>query len=368
MAMTFAIVLAFVVTAVPLSDLGSSESAADDSSFTITDGNNCTFEFDGAVSKLVVFGYAACVTIAETGNIDKIIGADTYSQYNYYSDSRLETLNAYNLGSPYAKDFTAVETWLLQQVQDGNFDKEKDAVIITSSSSANANLIPALKEDGFVNVLFWGKLADYSGMINCVDSISQIAAGKTNNVKTQVDTIYGDVKSDVNSRNGETVPYIYLWYDSTNGIEIGTDACLGSSMLNAAGGDNIASDAQDTSGGFWYGGTSGLIQYLDTNPNAIIFIADNFNMTGEQFCTEYLGGDTSHYVYVMEKNWNNYCLDSVKGLQTATEFFGTYVDSGNDNGNSNSNVTMYAVIVAIIIVVAVVGIGYYMYNKKKKDM
>jgi ABC-type Fe3+-hydroxamate transport system substrate-binding protein len=357
------LVLSFLVVSIPISSLDSSADTSTSSSFTVTDGNGNTFTFDGAVDHVVIFGYAATLTVAETGNISKIIACDMYSQYSYYSDSRLATLNAYNLGSPYTSDFSSVETWLLQAVEDGSFDKEKDAVILTSSTNANTILRADLISYGFKNVLFWGTPTNYSDLVNCVSSVAKIAGGVDNTVSSQVQSIYDNVTAEVSGRDKQD--YVYLYYSSTSGVGIGTDSCLGSSMINAAGGNNILpDDVTATSGGIYYGGTSYLIQLLENNPDTVIFIASNFKMTAEEFATTYLGGSDAFNIVVMGNNWNNYCLDSVLGLQTVSDYF---ADMQKTSGTSDSNdYSVMYIVAAAIIVLIIVGAAVYVTKKHSK--
>ncbi len=310
-------------------------SDAGSASFSVTDFNGKTVAFDGPVEHIVVFGYAAAVTIAETGNVSKIVGADQYSQYDYYKDERLKDLSAYNLGNPYAADFSAVTTWLYKQVEDGNFDKENDAVIITSSTKANTVLRPELEENGFKRVLFWGTMYDYSVMVDCVDSIAKIAGGTNNPVSKQARQLYEEALGKTASMTSK-VPYIYVWKDSSKGIGIGNDNSIGSSMIICAGGENMApKDMEYTSGGFYFGGDDYFVRLVEKHPEAVIAVAYNFNMTAQEFADAYMGGKNADKVLVMEKNWNNYCLDSIKGLAPVHRFLAKDPFTVTDlNGNT----------------------------------
>lgn len=353
-----------VLSSVGVASMCLDTAAAADTSFTVTDYNGKTFSFDGPVEHIVVFGYAATLTITEAGGINKIIACDKYSVYDYYKDERLKNLNAYDLGSPYGTDFSGMRTWLLKAVENGDFDKENDAIIITGSSALNTNLRPQLESDGFKRILFWGTLNDYDDMITCVDSIAKIAAGVDNPVSSEAKQIYEDVLDEVSKRE-KRVDFVYLWYSASNGIGVGDNTTLGSSLIIAAGGNNVAPSETTTSGGFYYGGTSYLLSILEDNPNAVIFLANNFNKNAAEFSAEYLGGSTSYNILVMEGNWNNYCLDSVKGLQNVSKYIAEVSgQEPNQDGDGNNN-TMYYVLAAVIVII-VLGVAAYAIVSRKK--
>lgn len=360
-------IIAIVVLSLALS-LGSFQMMVDDNadaadtSFQITDGTGTTYTFNELPEHIVTFGFATTLTIAEAGAIDKIIACDQYSQYTYYKDERLKDLDAHDLGSPFTNDWTATITWLLQAVESGDFDLEKDVVVGTNSTKVNTVLKPALLELGFKNILFWGTFSEYSGLVDCVESLTMLAAGENNKMQVEIESIW-DASKDTEKG---IVDFIYLWYSSSNGIGIGINSALGASMAIAAGGTNIAADAVPSSGSFRYGGDAEFIQYLEDNPKAVVLLADNFEMTAEEFDEKYLGGSDAYNIYVMGVNWNNYCMDSIEGLATLSEYFQTVSDKNNPDDGGDNILIYIAVIIAAIIVIA--GVVYYFTAVRKKNV
>ena len=128
-------------------------------------------------------------------------------------------------------------------------------------------------------------------------------------------------------------------------------------MVIAAGGRNIASDVVPTSGHFAYNGINQVVQYLESNPGAVVFVADNYvntkdGETAEQakkrFIANELNGNTGYPVYIMEKNWNNYCLDSVLGLTTISDYMKS-LSPKEDDGSDSDSVAPYVVVTIIVL-------------------
>lgn len=340
--------------------IGDDISSAEGTGFSVTDGNGKTFDFDAPVNRVITFGYATTLTVVQAAGVDKVIACDKYSQYNYYKDDRLKNLNAVDFGSPFIKDGTALEASIVQLANEGKFDKEKDAILTTNSSSINTLLYPLLKDDGFKNLLFWGTFDDYSGLVDCVGSIATVVGGANNPIKKTADETYANAKANVPT---ERVNFIYLWYSASNGHGIGADNALGSSMITAAGGKNIASGITPTSGAFAYNGINQVIQYLENNPKSVIFLADNYvdtksgetvEQAKERFIQNELSGNTMYPVYIMEKNWNNYCLDSINGLTTVNEYLRSVEFTDEDTSNGLNVVSVISIAAVAITAIAVV--------------
>ena len=353
------LVLALFITGlVPV--IGAEDSSADGASFSIKDGEGKSFNFNGPVKRVITFGFATTLTVVQASGPEKVVACDKYSQYDYYKDDRLRDLRADDLGSPFIKEGTAMEAMIVQLVSDGKFDKEEDAILATNSTSIKNYLYPLLEKDGFKNLLFWGTFDDYSGLVDCVSSIAKVAGGVDNYVSKKAEEVYADALSNVPS---ERTGFIYLWNSSSKGLGIGDDHALGSSMVIAAGGRNIASDVVPTSGHFAYNGINQVVQYLESNPGAVVFVADNYvntkdGETAEQakkrFIANELNGNTGYPVYIMEKNWNNYCLDSVLGLTTISDYMKSLSPKEGD-GPDYDSIAPY--VVATIIVLATIAVA-----------
>ena len=296
-----------------------------DESFTITDGKGNTFNFSKPADHLITLGYANTLTVAQTGNVQKIIGCDNYSMYDYYKDENLSYLteaNVHNIGSPYTSDTSAFQTFVLQATKDGKFNKDTDAIIITSATSFYNSCYQTLTGYGY-KVLFWGTMNDYSTMIDCVDSIATIAGGTNNPVSKEAKEIW-DTVTDKVQNNTVDKKFIYLWYDSSKGFGVGNGSSLGGSMLKAAGGTNLEEANSQASGGFYYGGESYYLQIIRDNPDALVFMAYNSSNSFDNLVKMAKLENIPNTIYPMEKDWNNYCINGIRGLNAVYDIFHSF--------------------------------------------
>lgn len=321
--------------------------------FTVTDTNGNTFSFDGAVDHIVTVGYGATLTVAETGNVDKLVAVDKYSTLDYTKDDRLSGLKAYDLGSPFKSNYDGIEQWLLNAVESGNFDKAKDAVIFTTYSGLNNTLRQTLLDDGFVNVLFFGNIDSFADLMGCVDDIAKIAAGTGNKVSSQMKETYDRVTSSV-KENGPAGEFIYLYYMKSRGIGAGTGTSLGGAIIETAGGTNIVPDMEQSAlyGGCYYGGDSYYVNLLADHPDAAVFLG-NFDITPEEFRAKYLGGEQSFRIYAMQKDWNNYCPEAVNCLGTINSYLSEGSAEGQDDDSGDDGIPAYAIGIALVLVVGI---------------
>ncbi len=282
-------------------------------SFTITDGTGEIFEYDRPTEHIVTMGYASTLTVAMLGNIDKIIATDSYSTYDYTKDERLKDLEAENMGSIYSSSNNdKIATQFIQWVESGDMNLD-DTIILTTYSNAKV-LRETLNREGFTNVLVYLTITDYEQIIDFVESMSLIVTGKTSkivddmrHVKETIDDGLKDVETKAKG--------LGVWYTASSGaFTVGNTGSITVSLIEAAGGENIAYDP--SKGSPTYGDVSTIIQKMEANRDAVIFLPNSYikDHTIAEFRNTVLGGDTSIRILGMEQNWNNYCPDAMEGL------------------------------------------------------
>jgi len=334
---------------------------------TITDGTGKTFTYSEPTQHIVTMGYASTLTVAMLGEIDKIVATDTYSTYSYTNDPRLADLSAANLGSMYSSaNNSTIVTTLVQMVGDGKLSLN-DTIVLTSYSNAVTlrDGPDGLAEKGFTHVLIYGipssPITSYTQIVNFVKDMSIIVTGSISPI---VDNM-GATKTAVDeglANTTEKTPALFVWYNQSSGFSVGNTGSIAVSLIDAAGGVNIAYDQSNSA--TTYGNESTIVQLMADNPNTVIFLQDTYIKGGKtvsDFRQDVLGGEESIKIVVVNSNWNNYDPDAADGLIAFASALHPDQFGGNDDtgdGSSSSNLALYAV-AGIIAVIVILGCAYF---------
>ncbi|MDR0888008.1 MAG: hypothetical protein LBM39_02335 [Candidatus Methanoplasma sp.] len=350
-----------IITVMALAFVGFAAFAADSSDAadpkTVTDGEGVSFEYTKPTDHIVTMGYASTLTVARLGAIDKIVGVDPYSTYDYTKDERLKELNATDLGSIYsASNNDKIVAQLLQWVEAGKFHTD-DTVILTAYTNALV-LRTLLTDAGFTHVLVYRTITDYDNVVKFVNDLSIIITGDTSKLVKDMeavkDTVEDGLKSVTTKTKGLTV-----WYSAPSGaFSVGNTGSIAASLLESAGGDNIAYDSGKNS---QYGDKNLIVQLLDDNDKDVVIFLSNVYLndhTIDDFRNGVLGGDRSIKIVVLKPTWNNYCPDASEGLWAiASALYPDIFDAetqpeADDTPESGSDT--YLIIGAIVVVIVVV--------------
>ena len=347
-----AVIIAMVVSVVPVS-----VDAAEDEGFDVKfnlKGTDYTTHFDGPVDKVVVFGYAAALTVLDTDQVDKLYACDKYADDAYKEkgmtrESKLvANLSSANVDSIYA--------FLVQALQSGELT-EDSAIILTTMTTPSAALIPDLKEAGFKHIVFYGSMTEYADLIQCVKEIEMIV-GSTKDLYKNMQYIcdkLADLLQDVPKKDA-----LFVWYSPSNGWGYGNTGSLSVTMINAGGGNNLGYTPGNTSGIIY--NEAGVVQKLSDSPQAVIFLDDgyirSYGGSVDQFVDTVLGGNQGeHIICVSEHAWNNYCPESADGLwKMAHVMHPDIVDADvpvyTDAGGNDGNIVLYVGVGVGVVVIA----------------
>jgi len=283
------------------------------SPITITDGTGRSFVYTEPTEHVVTMGYASTLTVAMMGEISKIIAVDTYSTYSYTKDDRLKDLNAMDMGSIYtASNNDKIATQFLQWVDDNKMSLH-DTIILTAYSNAIV-LRDQLNSYGFDHVLVYLSVTTYDQIVDFVRSISIIVTGGTSTIADNMKL----VKLTIDERlagTAEKAKGLGVWYtESTGEFSVGNSGSITVSLIEAAGGINVAYDPSVSS--TTYGNASTIIQLVAANPNLVIFLPSSYmkNHTVSDFRDDILGGYMGVTLIPVDANWNNYDPDAADGL------------------------------------------------------
>lgn len=360
-AATIIAALLLVVPAVGGSD-------AEDTGFDIVDGMGDTFHFDGPAERIVTSGYAATLTVADAGAIDKIVAVDKYSTYEGSGDEKLKDLDAVDLGSFYGtSNDSGIRTELINMVENGTLTLDDPIILINYDD--NESLRDILRGDGFTKVLMWGEASSYDTVMDAVRDVSMIVTGTEpesvqhmESTVTQIQEGVADIPDD------EKAKALYVWYYS-KAFTIGSESIMGS-MLDICGANNIGfREGVDR-----YGDSAEIVNLLEQNPGTVIFVSDSYFSGGgtiESFREEVLGGDQTFKVVPMGAQWNNCCPESADGLMAIAQnlypdIFGEYGDGeqGEDSGETGDDLPVAYIVAAIIIVIIVIAaVAIYLRRK-----
>ncbi len=355
-------VLAVVILCAPLAMMDTEA----DTSFEVTDQTGRTFQYDGPSEHFVSTGYAVTHTLYQLGVIDKIVATDQYGSKEYaessQGDKTLGDLNAINLGSMFSNDcIDTFKTTLPQLVEKGVMNLD-DTVILTTSSKIY-DIRAELEKLGFTHVLIYKEFKTYDDIISMMETLSLTSKGVVDDRVSEMKR----VATEISDATKDAVPAkaLYVWYNST-GLAVGNTGIM-SSMLEICNAEQIGLDTSIDKG--YYGSDVDLIQLIEKNRDAIIFLNNSYLTAGHtigEFRDKYLGGDTTIGIVAMGPLWNNYCIESMDGLREISkalypDIFGEsdLVDYGS---NGESNIMLYLA-VGVIVLVAIAGIAVYILKK-----
>ena len=326
---------------------------------TITDGTGRTFEYTEPTEHIVTMGYASTLTVAMLGEIDKIIAVDNYSTYEYTGDGRLKDLDAKNMGSIYtASNNDLIITQFVQWVDEGKMSLH-DTIILTTYTNANF-LREELNKRGFDKVLVYLSITEYDQVVDFVRSMSIIVTGEVSSIVSDMELAKKTIDERLEGVT-EKAKGLGVWYSTTLGLQVNNTGSLTVSLIEAAGGINVAYDPSISAAR--YGDATTVVQMVGANPGVVIFLSDTYLLENKpsDFTKNILGGDESIPVIIVNSNWNNYDPDAAEGLWAfACALYPDLFEgpAPHTDEPSDSNMLLYAV-VGIAVVLILLGVAYF---------
>lgn len=357
--MRTALIAAIAVAAMLASVLAVCDVDGADSGFDVTDGEGRTFHFDSAAERIVTSGYAATVTVADAGHLDKIIATDKYSTYEQSGDEKLKDLNAVDLGSFYGtSNDDGILVSLVNLVESGKMTRDDPIILINYDD--NESLRAMLVESGFTKVLMWGEASSYQTVIDVVTAVSMIVSGSEPESLQHMNETISEVTAGVDGIDDDSrTKALAVWYYNKEFV-ISSEGIMGS-MLSMCNADNIGYRA----GVDRYGDKALIVSLLEQNPGTIVFVNNSYFSAGntlDDFYEEMFNGDRSVTVVPMGAQWNNCCPESADGLMSIAqclypEVFGEYqgeigLPSRDAPDDGSGSMTAYVVLGVVIVIVA----------------
>lgn len=269
--------------------------------------------FDGPTDKIVVFGYAAALTVLDTGKVSKLYACDKYGD-DAFAEKGLSRGDCKLIPNLSSTNVEAIKTQLIQAVDAGELSLN-DTIVLTTMTSAADSVRSKLAAAGFTHVIFYGSMETYDDIIKCIKEIEQIV-GSDKDLYKNMQTICNEVNEKVGS--AEKKDALFVWYSPTDGWGYGNKGSLSVSMINVGGGNNLGYNASSSSSIIY--DKSAVVQKMNDSPECIVFLDSgyirSYEGTVEKFVEEVMGGDMGkHTICIVEHAWNNYCPESADGLK-----------------------------------------------------
>ena len=360
--MAAAFVLVFAFTALMVIPVGDDSSASD--SFSVTDGRGTTVDFDEVASHVVTCGKGPTATVIQLGQLDKLVVCDSYSKNGTESvfddlKKKIEDGKVKADGNVYSSGLAAFKTNVIDAAdteKGGTFDKEKDVIILTASAANNDSLKSYFSDAGFKKILVWDSITEYSQIIDFATAVSKVLTGSVSDNVEEMKLVKDTIAEGLEDHNVTVkTKALYIRISSSN-YAIGNSGSLTTSMIDAAGGNNLGYDTGKASPTYTVS-KSELTTIRESNGSDKIVVFLDTTVTDEYLANIQDAMGTNNTTYVkLDGLWNNYSIDSKNGVWTmACALYPDYFsgDVPTVNSDKDSNIILYAAVGGGVAVVAI---------------
>ena len=346
------------------------DSSADDS-FTVKDGRGTEVTFDKPVEHIVTCGKGPTATVIQLGQLDKLVVCDSYSKNGTEKvfeplKKKIEDGSVKADGNVYSSGLAAFKTNVIDAAdtaKGGKFVKESDVIVLTASVANNNALKEYFAGEGFKKILVWDSITEYDQIIDFAKAVSMSLTGEVTNEVKSMELVKKTISDKLEAEHITTVEKkvksVYIRISSGN-YALGNTNSLTTSMIDAAGGNNIAFDNAKAKPTYTVSPAE-LTEMRSANEGKIIVFLDNTVNEDKQseLKNTIMGSENTTYV-ILDGLWNNYSIDSKDGVWTMAcamypDYFSGDVPTVKDT--EEKNIFLYAVIggaVAVVVLVAAV--------------
>ena len=346
------------------------DSSADDS-FTVKDGRGTEVTFDKPVEHIVTCGKGPTATVIQLGQLDKLVVCDSYSKNGTEKvfeplKKKIEDGSVKADGNVYSSGLAAFKTNVIDSAdveKDGKFVKESDVIILTASVANNNSLKTYFADAGFKKILVWDSITEYDQIIDFAKAVSMVLTGKVaNEVKSMelVKKTIGDkLEAEQITTAEKKTKSIYIRISSGN-YALGNAESLTTSMIAAAGGNNIAFDDGKAKPTYTVSPAELTQMRSDYEGKIVVFLDTTVTEDKQaELKNTIMGSENTTYV-ILDGLWNNYSIDSKDGVWTMAcamypDYFSGDVPTVKDA--DEKNIVLYMVIgcaAGVVLLVAAV--------------
>lgn len=346
------------------------DSSADDS-FTVKDGRGTEVKFDKPVEHIVTCGKGPTATVIQLGQLDKLVVCDSYSKTATEAvfeplKKKIEDGSVKADGNVYSSGLTAFKTNVIDSAdteKGGKFVKETDVIILTASVANNDALKTYFTGEGFKKILVWDSITEYDQIIDFAKAMSMSLTGKVANEVKSMELVKKTISDKLETEQITTaekkVKSIYIRISSGN-YALGNTNSLTTSMIDAAGGNNIAFNEGKAKPTYTVSPAELTQMRSDYEGKIVVFLDTTVTEDKQaELKNTIMGSDNTTYV-ILDGLWNNYSIDSKDGVWTMAcamypDYFSGDVPTVKDT--DNKNIVLYAAIggaAAVVILIAAV--------------
>lgn len=291
---------------------------SDGAGITVIDGVGTIITLDGPADRIITVGTGVTATVIGVGALDKISVCDSYAYVN--TDPVFDGLRALvdegkilAGGNIYSSGIDQLKKDIIyvSDPETGNFDTDKDVIVVTGSETYRNNIVPYLKENGFRNIMQWSDITEYTDIIGFAKTISAVCNGMTVKPVEDMEYTTNYVKDRLQEERPVPKDAFYVTF-SANVFKVGNKGSLANSMIIAAGGNSITMDPSQSASTY----ETNLTELVSEHPGCIVFVDNSIVSDRDKLSTlEAKIGDRA-VIVPLQSIWNNYTLKSAEGLWT----------------------------------------------------
>ena len=333
------------------------DSSADDS-FTVKDGRGTEVTFDKPVEHIVTCGKGPTATVIQLGQLDKLVVCDSYSKNATEKvfeplKKKIEDGSVKADGNVYSSGLAAFKTNVIDSAdveKDGKFVKENDVIILTASVANNNSLKTYFADAGFKKILVWDSITEYDQIIDFAKAVSMVLTGEVANEVKSMELVKKTISDKLEAEQITTAEKktksIYIRISSGN-YALGNAESLTTSMIAAAGGNNIAFDDEKAKPTYTVTAAALTQMRSDYEGKIVVFLDTTVTEDKQaELKNTIMGSENTTYV-ILDGLWNNYSIDSKDGVWTMAcamypDYFSGDVPTVKDA--DEKNIVLYMVI------------------------
>lgn len=345
--------------------------ADDNKTMTVTDGLGNTHVFNELPAHVITIGKGFTEMMCQLNALDKLILTD---EAPYSSTDGISIFNDYKArcldgqirhsGSVYTSGWTSLKFEIIDAADNGRFDRNTDALILTGGHTYTDKIYAELTSDGFKHVLRWEEISSYIDIITAAETVSNITKGYVDDKVKLMKTKSVDIYNMFEWHPEWKAKKVFYVTFSGGQFKVGNYGSIATSVLLAAYADVVTLDKGRSETTYApEGGITSLVEKYEGD--VVIFADQDTIMKNEERYNRLVHESGGAKIYQMNSLWNNYSIDSMNGYWTAActlyneydpDFFSGSI--ADEKSISNHNIWFYF-LAGIVISVILIGITYW---------
>ena len=366
--MAIVMVASLLTVAIPINVSNDIEAK---SPIVVEDGLGNEFSFDGTPKKMVTLGKGFTATAIRLGLTDNIIVCDKYSVTDNDPlfdglKSKVDSGEIKAKGSTYSSGLDDVKADIVSMTENMGLQNDLDEIVVfvTGTKSSMDSISTFLKDKGYEYILCWESITSYEKIVDFVEVMSLVMTGEVGDIVRQMSNVVDHIEDTLSNKSNFQKREAFFVTYSGGGFKVGNTGSLANSMILAAGGNSITTNANET-GTTYETNITNLIATYGTD--VVIFLDNSIASNADHLNNlKTIVGSNDVKFIPLNPLWNNYCVESMEGVWAMAcamypdEFSGDVPEVPNDSDDGN----MIVFVIAGIIGVIVIGVASFVYLRK----